>query len=128
MKKSILTVLVMIVFGAVILGVGFVAEPKTSIQPISATSPCPVTGCASGVCHGFDDVPAPDGIHEMACPEASCTSVECHALDTLYTRYHQASDASLNIWILMPVVLVVSLVVIVRLFSRGREDKEASND
>lgn len=45
-----------------------------------------------------------DGIHEMNCPEASCSSVECHAWDTLTSRYHQASDASLNLWILAPIV------------------------
>ena len=50
----------------------------------------------------------------MQCPEASCASVECHAWDSLATRYHQASDASLNVWVLMPVVLVVGLVVVVK--------------
>ena len=68
----------------------------------------------SGSCHGFDDVPEPDGVHEMTCPEASCASTECHAWDTLATRYYQASDASLNLWVLAPVALVVGLVLIVR--------------
>lgn len=76
--------------------------------------PCPAVGCASGSCHGFDDVPEPDGVHEMTCPEASCASTECHAWDTLATRYYQASDASLNLWVLAPVALVVGLVLIVR--------------
>ena len=35
-------------------------------------------------------------------------------MDSLVGRYHQASDASLNVWILAPVVLVVALVLIVR--------------
>ena len=83
-------------------------------RPIEPHSPCPVVGCASGSCHGFGDVPEPDGVHEMACPEAGCASVECHAWDTLATRYHRASDASLNLWILAPVVLVGLLVLIVR--------------
>ena len=82
--------------------------------PIEADSPCPAVGCASGSCHGFDDVPEPDGVHEMTCPEASCASTECHAWDTLATRYYQASDASLNLWVLAPVALVVGLVLIVR--------------
>ena len=59
-------------------------------------------------------MPQPDGIHEMNCPEASCSSVECHAWDTLTSRYHQASDASLNLWILAPVVGVVALVMLVK--------------
>ena len=50
----------------------------------------------------------------MACPEAGCASIECHAWDTLATRYRRASDASLNLWILAPVVLVGLLVLIVR--------------
>ncbi len=42
----------------------------------------------------------PDGHSEM--PEAGCASVECHGWETLARRYHQASDMSLNLWILMP--------------------------
>ena len=34
-------------------------------------------------------------------------------------RYHQASDASLNLWVLMPVVLVVALVGIARKVGRS---------
>ena len=70
-------------------------------------------------CHGFDAVPEPDGVHEMSCPEASCASVECHAWDSLVGRYRQASDASLNVWILMPVALVVGLVLLVKALSKG---------
>ena len=50
----------------------------------------------------------------MTCPEAACSSTECHAWDSLTNRYHQASDASLNLWILAPVVLVVGLVLLVK--------------
>ena len=59
-------------------------------------------------------MPGPDGVHEMACPESSCSSVECHAWESLAGRYHQASDASLNVWVLAPVALVVALAIIVR--------------
>ena len=100
--------------GACVLAAGAAAEPATGVRPIEADSPCPAVGCASGSCHGFDDVPEPDGVHEMTCPEASCASTECHAWDTLATRYYQASDASLNLWVLAPVALVVGLVLIVR--------------
>ena len=55
-------------------------------------------------------MPEPDGVHEMSCPESSCSSVECHAWDSLVGRYRQASDASLNVWVLMPVALAVGLV------------------
>ena len=104
--------------GACVVGAGMLAEPATGIAPITPGSACPAAGCASGRCHGFDAVPEPDGVHEMACPEAGCASVECHAWDSLVGRYHQASDASLNLWLLFPAVLVVGLVLVVRKVGR----------
>lgn len=101
--------------GACVFGAGTLADSSVGLpQPIEADSPCPATGCASGSCHGFDNVPEPDGVHEMVCPEASCSSVECHAWNALTMRYHQPSDASLNAWILAPVALAIGLVLIVR--------------
>ncbi|MEG0477308.1 MAG: hypothetical protein RR572_06540 [Raoultibacter sp.] len=114
-KKVIITALVFLFVGACVFGVGIIANDSVGApKPITSDSPCPAVGCASGLCHGFDNVPKPDGIHEMKCPEASCASVECHAWDTLSTRYYQASDASLNLWVLAPVALVIALVLIVR--------------
>ena len=115
-KKLLITLAALALIGACVLGAGALAQPGTAPLPvpIAANSPCPATGCASGTCHGFDDVPEPDGIHEMTCPEAGCASVECHAWDTLLGRYHQASDASLNLWILMPVALVIALAFVIR--------------
>lgn len=75
---------------------------------------CPATQCASGECHSLDDVPDPDGIHEMECPEATCSDVECHAWDTLMNYYHQPSMASLIMWVVVPVALAVALVAIMR--------------
>ena len=120
-KKILLTVAAFLLLGACVLGVGSLVEPATGLHAIEADSPCPVARCASGECHGFDDVPVPDGIHEMTCPEAGCASVECHAWDSLTDRYHQASDASLNVWVLAPVALVVGLVALVRLLSRSAQ-------
>ena len=115
-KKLAITLAVRLALGALVVGAGALARPGQAPLPvpIEESSPCPATGCASGSCHGFDDVPEPDGIHEMTCPEAGCASVECHAWDTLRGRYHQASDASLNLWILMPVAVVIALVLVVR--------------
>ena len=59
----------------------------------------------------------------MTCPEAGCQSTECHAWDSLTNRYHQASDASLNVWILMPVALVVGLIIVVNVLSRKEGKK-----
>lgn len=121
-KKALLTLAVFLLMGVCALGVGFALEPDSAVRPITADSPCPVAGCASGSCHGFGDVPEPDGVTEMTCPEIGCASVGCHAWDTLQGRYKQASDASMNIWILAPVVLVVALVALIGVLSRPRRD------
>ena len=102
MPKKLLAVLALLAAIAAVIAVGFALAPDSAIRPIAADSPCPV-----------------DGVHEMTCPEASCASVECHGWETLGSRYHQASDASLNLWILMPVVLVVALVGITRKVGRS---------
>ena len=120
-RKLGVTLVTVAVVAACVFGIGSCAEPATAVRQLASDSPCPVTACASGACHGFDDVPEPDGIHEMACPEAGCSSVECHAWDSLVGRYHQASDASLNLWLLFPVALVVVLVVVVRKAGGRRE-------
>ena len=115
MKKIIASLAVFLVAAVVVVGaVGMTRPDVLAVRPVTAEAPCPVVGCASGACHGFDDVPEPDGVHEMTCPEAGCVSVECHAWEALTGRYHQASDASLNLWILMPVALVVALVALVK--------------
>lgn len=119
MRKYAITAAVFAGLMALVLGAGALMEPRTALLPVEADSPCPVTACASGECHGFGAVPEPDGVTEMACPEAGCASTECHAWDTLAGRYHQASDASLNLWILMPALLVIGLVALVRGLSRG---------
>ena len=118
MKKKLAVIVFMAALTVACLGIGTAIEPSSSLQPIEPESPCPAVGCVSGECHGFGSIPKPDGIHEMTCPEAGCTSVECHAWDTMIGRYHQASDASLNVWILMPTVLVLSIVLITRVLSK----------
>lgn len=114
-KRIILSLVAFIVAGAAVFAVGMSSNARVGLpQPIAADSPCPAVGCASGSCHGFDAVPKPDGVHEMTCPEVTCASVECHAWDTLTMRYYQASDASLNLWVLAPVALIIGLVLLVR--------------
>ena len=119
MPKKLVAAVVLAALVIAVAVVGFAAVPSSAIQPIAADSPCPAAGCASGVCHGFDAVPESDGVHEMMCPEAGCASVECHGWDSLIGRYHQASDMSLNLWILMPVALVLGLWVVSRRLSKG---------
>lgn len=115
LKKTVITLLVFVLVGAAVFGAVAAANPAVGLpRVIAADSACPVAGCASGACHGFDDVPVPDGVHEMRCPEAGCASTACHAWDTLETRYYRTSDASLNLWIIAPVAMVGLLVLIVR--------------
>ena len=99
------------VFAAASVSSASVGAPRC----IDAASPCPATGCASGECHDYGSVPAPDGVHEMACPESACASVECHAWETLVGGgYRSASDASLNLWVLGPVVFFGGLVLLLK--------------
>ena len=119
MKKIIVALAAFLAAGLCAAGVALVVSPGSlAVHPVTAEAPCPVVGCASGSCHGFDDVPEPDGVTKMSCPEAGCASAECHAWETLTVRYHQASDASLNLWILMPAVLVVGLMAVIRKVGR----------
>lgn len=118
MRKALITLGVLLALCAAVVAVGFAVEPHSAVRPVTEDAPCPVTGCANGQCHGFGDVPEPDGVTLMTCPEAGCQSAECHAWDSLANRYHQASDASLNLWILMPAVLVVGLVLMTGALSR----------
>ncbi len=86
-------------------------------------------GVRIGLVPRVDAVPEPDGVHEMMCPEAGCTSVKCHGWDSLIGRYHQASDMSLNVWILMPVALVLGLWLFVRRMGRpGRVHDDSRAD
>lgn len=129
MSKKVLAAGILVALVVAVTLAGFAMAPSTAIQPIAADSPCPATGCASGACHGFDAVPEPDGVHEMVCPEAGCASVECHGWDSLIGRYHQASDMSLNVWILMPVALVLGLWLLVRRMGRtGRACDDSGAD
>lgn len=127
MNKAIITIAVFALTGVCVFAIGLLASPDVSLpKAITPDSACPATSCASGSCHGFDDVPEPDGIHQMVCPESGCASVACHAWDTLMDRYGQASDMSLNLWILFPTLAVVALVALVLHDSTGRKGKNAT--
>ncbi len=119
-KRILLALIAFFVIGACTFGAGALVEPETALKPITPGSPCPVVGCVSGECHSFDNVPTPDGIHEMNCPETTCSDVTCHAWEFLMTGYHRANNASLDIWILAPVAFVAALIAMVRALSHGK--------
>lgn len=114
-RKLVATAAVFLVLAACVFGAGRLVVGETSaVVRITDQTSCPVSGCASGACHGFDNVPEPDGVAELLCPEAGCASAECHAWDTLLDRYHRASSFSLNLWVLAPALLVALCVVVFR--------------
>lgn len=115
MRKMGITIVVFAIAMGAVFGVAALASDDVALpRAITESSSCPAVGCASGRCHSFDNVPEPDGLHDMTCPEASCASVECHAWETLADRYRQASDASLTLWIVVPVAIVLALVLVTR--------------
>lgn len=129
--KKLIAAGVLAAAAMLVIAAGFAMEPRSAVLPITAESPCPVVCCANGACHGFGAVPEPDGVHEMTCPEAGCSATECHAWDSLTSRYHQASDMSLNVWILVPTVLVLALWLMARRMGRdgrGRVEIEAADE
>ena len=108
MKKFII---VLIAFSLAVFGAGTLIEPQSRISKIRDDSLCPVVGCSRLECHDYSNVPELDGQVSMVCPEVkTCSSVECHAASELSSGYLQADNASLNMWILMPVILVIGIL------------------
>ena len=107
---------------------GAALEGDSGIHRIEPTSPCPVVGCVSESCHGYDAIPEPDGVHEMICPEVGCASTSCHAWETLQNRYHQASSTSLMLWILAPVVFVIALLFMMGLFKGSKSSTGSARE
>lgn len=116
LKRLICTIAAFaLVAACVFLAASVSSKSVAAPQAIDASSPCPATGCASGECHDYANVPQPDGVHEMSCPESSCASTDCHAWGTLTSGgYRSASDASLNLWVLGPVVFFGGLILLLK--------------
>jgi hypothetical protein len=117
-KKLIITVAAFAVVAILVFAAGMAAAPGEvgAPQAITAATPCPVAACTQpdGGCHAGAEAPQPDGTFEMACPKVDgCTNASCHAWDSLTNHYNKPIDASLNLWILTPVVVVVGLVLLV---------------
>ncbi len=118
-KKLLVTFVIFVLFGVATFGISAFASPTSVALPTTITeeTPCPVAGCIQpdGGCHTAEAPPVVDGSFSMTCPKiTSCSDITCHAGDRLINRYNQPSDASLNLWILAPVVLTLGLVLLVR--------------
>ena len=117
MVKKLICVIAAFALAAacVFLAASVSSESVGAPRAVSADSPRPATGCAGGECHDYANVPGPDGVHEMVCPESTCASVECHVWETLVGGgYRSASNASLNLWVLGPVVFFGGLVLLLK--------------
>lgn len=120
MKKIVITVIAfvmvsMAVFIATTIAGRSVGATISLPRPIEADSPCPATECANGSCHGYDNTPQPDGVSNMTCPASGCSSPQCHGWNALVNGWGRASDASLSLWILFPVLFVSALIAFVEL-------------
>jgi hypothetical protein len=117
-RKLLLALFAFGLAGVLILLVGWATGQPAATLPerITATTVCPVAGCAQADgCHAAKPAPVPDGSFEMLCPRTEgCADVECHAWDRIETTRGKPSDVSLNLWILTPVLLVVGLVLLIR--------------
>lgn len=112
LRKCLGTIGIVCIIGIITFFAGATYSDYQSVpQKITVSSACPATGCASGDCHTYSNVPNPDGIHEMVCPIKGCTSTYCHKWDNITHSSQKASDASLNAWILIPTVLFTALVL-----------------
>lgn len=123
MKRHIVAFAVCVALGGLSI-FGASAAGAGGIQPIEDDSACPVAGCVADECHAGSPYPEPDGSFTMTCPKRGCVSTECHAWSELTGHYNAPSDMSLNLWLMVPTVLVVVLVLVVG--SHGR--KEASDE
>lgn len=111
MKKLLLTIVLLILVGAIVFAASQVAN-KSSINRIQEDSPCPVTGCVSGDCHTAELLPETNDDYVMSCPKVSCSDINCHAWDRLTSHYQQANPFSLLIWIVLPVAVTCCLLLI----------------
>ena len=118
-RKIIITLFVFLLVGLIVFLAGWALDRQSVALPerIGPDSPCPVAGCAQpdGGCHADGAYPVPDGSFEMACPRIEgCADTSCHAFERIGATRAKPSDASMNLWILAPVALVLVLVWVVR--------------
>ena len=99
LKKLVATAVLAALVSAVAI-VGF-AAPRRLSSPSPLIRAVSGRRCASDACHGFERCPRPDRAMRKVCPGPDTRSTECcHGWGSLIERYHQASDMSLNVWIL----------------------------
>ncbi|MDR1014915.1 MAG: hypothetical protein LBL86_08085 [Coriobacteriales bacterium] len=118
-KKLLVTFVLFVLLGILTFLAGWASDKETVALPqtIRAETPCPVAGCTQpdASCHAAGPAPVPNGTLTMECPRVKgCSETDCHAWSRIETTRSKPSDASMNLWILAPVVLVLVLVAMVR--------------
>ena len=114
------------VVGAVVVGavgVGFAVAPDSGAASpdggrcLSGSRVARTVSCATDT----TPFPSPTGTARCAAPRLAAHRSSVMGGRRSRGRYHQASDMSLNLWILMPIVLVLGLwVAVSRRLSKGR--------
>jgi hypothetical protein len=117
-RRLAITAFAFAAMAAIVLGAGLALSPQAAGLPeaITAASACPVAGCTQpdGACHTSGPYPQPDGSFTMVCPHVKgCAEASCHAFERIALAGHP-SDASLNLWIILPTLLALGLVLLVR--------------
>jgi hypothetical protein len=117
-RNVIVTTVIFIVAAVAVFAIAAAATSSVKLPAvIDAQTPCPVAGCTQpdGSCHAGNPSPIPDGSFSMSCPKVQgCSDISCHAGNRLSTHFNKPSDASLNLWILAPVILAMGLIFLVR--------------
>ena len=67
-KSAIITGVFLLIGALVFVAGGVAADSSPSLQAITPVTACPVTSCASGLCHDYENVPEPDGVNEPYLP------------------------------------------------------------
>ena len=108
-----LLLLALIVSGSIYLITASLAGDRVSLpEKITASSVCPVAGCAAATCHGADPAPELTAGQTMACPKVGCTDNTCHAADRLMSHYQSPKTSSLNLWIVGLSLFTIAMIVI----------------
>lgn len=95
--------------GACVYGAGALVEAGTGVRAIEVDSACPVAGCASGECHGYENVPAPATVATAARLLAMRAAPVMHCAP-LTARRQAVTDLKKCIIVDAAVLLIYALV------------------
>ena len=119
-RKLAVTLAAFALVCACVLGAGALAEPATALRPVEAASPCPAAGLrVGGVPRLRRRVPGPTAPTRCGARRRRARAWSATRGTRWWAATARPSDASLNVWVLMPVALAVGLVLVVKALSKG---------